>query len=882
MDGATQLDAPRRRAVLDQAMYERLVPAAGVVAILYLAYAVAHALGLEAEVRKPIIASTTISAALLLALDRAMRRGRVPVGHTAWLGAGMTALMTWNCTLYLGLTGEPSLAIYVGIVFVGTSLVVLSWPLLAFTFVCGWSGFLWTASFTGPNGIAWQHVAVALATTTALGVVVHAARIRSTLLFEQLRARDRARAEELEDALRSLAESEQRHRDLVENDLGIILKHDLAGRILAVNPAAAATLGRDAGTLVGADLDDVLAASFRPQLAAYLERARVKRRDTGTMRVSAPHGRERLWDYVCVLVEERARPPVLLLHAHDITERVRLAERLRAARSELQGRVRARTLELEAANAALREEIDQRRRIGERLLRYGQALEACSDAIILADLDGTIVDVNGAAVGLCAASGKDELIGGSLVELAAAEDRARAAQGFAEVLGGVGGPPQEFLLLQRSGDRVPVEAALAVVRDADGQPCALVSVGRDVTWRRQMESTLRHNEAYLRTLLENSTDTILVLDVDGTLLARPNSADRPIGRFGYSAEQLLGRFGHDFLHADDVEAVLSTFVRVTRSPGGSAAVECRVRDGAGSFRPGQIVFCNLLADPTVAGVMCSVRDLTDQKRAEAELREARDAAEAASQAKTEFLNTMSHELRTPIHAVLGYAEMLIDGAFGALTAEQREAVQRITDRARDQFELIAAVLDLSAMEAGRMTLQAGAVRLAELCAEIEREGRKAWTESGLTVAWDVPVDLPALESDAAKIKIVLRNLVSNAVKFTAQGSVTTRARVLGDGVEISVSDTGIGIPAAQRDAIFAPFFQVDGSESRRYEGSGLGLHIVKRLLDLLDGRVTVESEVGRGSTFRVWLPRCVAAASAPPIASALDAAPAARLGIPGC
>jgi signal transduction histidine kinase len=252
--------------------------------------------------------------------------------------------------------------------------------------------------------------------------------------------------------------------------------------------------------------------------------------------------------------------------------------------------------------------------------------------------------------------------------------------------------------------------------------------------------------------------------------------------------------------------------------------------------------------------MCSVRDLSDRKRAEAELREARDAAEAASQAKSEFLNTMSHELRTPIHAVLGYAEMLDDEAFGDLSTEQREIVQRITDRARDQFELIAAVLDLSAMEAGRMMLQAGPVRLAELFAAIEGEGRTAWRASGLTIAWDAPRDLPDLISDAAKIKIVVRNLVGNAVKFTAQGGITVRARAASGGIEISVADTGIGIPPEQCGAIFAPFFQIDGSETRRYEGSGLGLHIVKRLLDLLGGTVAVESELGRGSTFRVWLP----------------------------
>ena len=744
MEELPQLDPLERRATLDQATYDRLAPVPGVLAALYASYALAHALGVDADaVRWPVAASTGLTALALLLLHLVRRRGLVPVRRAAWFAAPIAALLLWNCRTYLALTDEPSIAMYFMFVMVGTGLVVLSWPVVVGTTAGAWVGFLSVATLTGPRGLEWQHVGIGLVTATALTVIVHAARIRATLRLAALVAAERERSRALGAALQSLGESETR---------------------------------------------------------------------------------------------------------------------LRAARSELEVRVRERTCELEAANAALRDEIEERRRIGERLLRYGQALEASTDAIILAELDGTIVDVNTALVTLCGGAGKEQIVGRSLVALAAPEDRARAAQGFADVLAGVGGPAQEFSLLKLDDERVPVEAALAVVNDERGEPCGLVAVGRDITRRRQLETSLRHNEAYLRTLIEHSTDTIAVLDVDGTVLARLESADEPIGRFGFAASSVLGRFGQSFVHADDAERVIATFLDLTERPGESARVECRVRAGEGGYRPAEIVFCNLVEDPAVAGVMCSLRDLTEQKRAEAELRVARDAAEAASHAKSEFLSTMSHELRTPIHAVLGYAEMLDDGAFGELNDEQREIVQRITDRARDQFELVAAVLDLSAMDAGRATVHAGPVPLAEVCAVVDREGRKAWSESRLALAWDVPADLPVLLSDAGKIKIVVRNLVANAVKFTGRGCVTVRARAARDGVEIAVTDTGIGIAPEHREAIFAPFFQLDGSESRRYEGSGLGLHIVKRLLDLLGGTIAVESEVGRGSTFRVWLPLAPAAA----------------------
>ena len=854
MQDTPELDRGQRRAALDQEMYDRLAPVPGVLAALYTGYAIAHTLGLEPHLRRPVVAMTGASAVLMLALALLLRVGRVPVKRVAWLGAVVAVVVIGNCSGYLALSGDPVLSLYLVLAFVAAGLVFLSWALLALALTLGWSAFLAIASFSGPDASAWEHFGVGLATAAALAVIVHAARIRATLRMATLSAVERARTAALRHALQSLAESEQRHRDLVENDLGIILTHDLEGRILGVNPSAAAALGRERESLAGTPLSVVLSAGFQPHFPAYLERARSRGRDTGVMRVATPEGHERLWEYLCVVLQERDRAPYMLLHAHDITERVELENRLRAARGELASRVRARTIELEATNTALREEIDERRRIGERLRRYGQALEACTDAIILTDLDGRIADVNAALLALCGASERSEVVGRNLLDLAAPEDRERAAQGFAEVIGGTGGPPQEFALLQVDGERVPVEAALAVVHDERGEPCALVAVGRDITWRKQLENSLRHNEAYLRTLIEHSTDTIVVLDADGTVLARPDSEGRTIGRFGYARDGLLGRFGQEFIHPEDAGAVLSTLGTSLTKPGANAIVECRLRDSSGSYRPAELVFCNLLDDPAVAGIMCSIRDLTERKEAEAELREARDAAEAASQAKSEFLNTMSHELRTPIHAVLGYAEMLEDGAFGDLNGEQRDTVQRITDRARDQFELIAAVLDLSAMEAGRMVLQPSPVCLAGVCADVEREGRKTWADSGLAMCWDVPDDLPELFSDAAKIKIVLRNLIGNAVKFTAHGSVTIRARRAGDGVEVAVSDTGIGIPSGQWDAIFAPFFQLDGSESRRYEGSGLGLHIVKRLLSLLGGTVSVESEVGRGSTFRIWLP----------------------------
>lgn len=165
------------------------------------------------------------------------------------------------------------------------------------------------------------------------------------------------------------------------------------------------------------------------------------------------------------------------------------------------------------------------------------------------------------------------------------------------------------------------------------------------------------------------------------------------------------------------------------------------------------------------------------------------------------------------------------------------------------------VLDLNRLDAGQLPVEVNAVRGKEFLGEIRAELQGLYDQSGLTFIWKVEDEMPVIHTDSRKLKVVIKNLVGNAVKFTEKGSVTIAAQARNGGMEISVTDTGIGIPPEAQTWIFEPFRQVDSSDTRRYSGSGLGLHIVQRLLELLGGTVTVESEVGRGSTFRIWVPR---------------------------
>jgi signal transduction histidine kinase len=228
--------------------------------------------------------------------------------------------------------------------------------------------------------------------------------------------------------------------------------------------------------------------------------------------------------------------------------------------------------------------------------------------------------------------------------------------------------------------------------------------------------------------------------------------------------------------------------------------------------------------------------------------------DGANRLKSEFVATMSHELRSPLNIIIGYHELLLDGAFGALNDRQRDPLRRADRSARELLDLISATLDLSRLEAKRIAVDVSEVEVAELVDEVGREYSTVLDRPGLSVRWFAAHGLPRVATDRVKLKMVLKNLVGNAVKFTDQGEVSLTATARDDGVEFAVVDTGVGIPIDAQLMIFEPFRQLEVTRTRLRGGAGLGLYIVKRLLDALGGTITLESEVGRGSVFRVWLP----------------------------
>jgi signal transduction histidine kinase len=225
---------------------------------------------------------------------------------------------------------------------------------------------------------------------------------------------------------------------------------------------------------------------------------------------------------------------------------------------------------------------------------------------------------------------------------------------------------------------------------------------------------------------------------------------------------------------------------------------------------------------------------------------------------------MSHELRTPLSAIIGFSDLLLEGTSGPLNLEQEDDVRQIASAGRLLLEVISDILDLSRIEAGRMRLEVRPVRIASLLTEVASALRPLAMARALELRVQIECGDPPVLADPLRVRQVVTNLVSNALKFTQRGGVTIHLRARGDGVEVSVVDTGIGIPPEVLDAVFEEFTQVDGGSRRGFAGSGLGLSIARRLVELHGGLIGVESEVAVGSRF--WFRLAAAPGIAEPAA----------------
>jgi PAS domain S-box-containing protein len=406
----------------------------------------------------------------------------------------------------------------------------------------------------------------------------------------------------------------------------------------------------------------------------------------------------------------------------------------------------------------------------------------------------------------------------------------------------------EFRILQPSGATRWVRLRVYPVAE-DGHVLQLAGVATDITESKATEGRYREQGALLGSILQTLPDLIFVKDAEGVYIA----CNPSFGAFlGLDQAAIVGRtdyqlFDHhlaDFFRRNDQLAIDSG--------------RTRRNEEWVDYPDGRRVLLETLKTPyfgpvgELLGVACISRDITARKRAEADLQKAKEQAEAASRAKSEFLATMSHEIRTPMNGVIGMSRLLLDTD---LDEVQRRYAETVRVSGESLLSLINDILDFSKIEANRLELADVPFDPRDLADEVTDVISFKAEESGLEFAFLVHPEVPAhVRGDPDRLRQVLVNLAANAVKFTEEGHVIIRVRLADESathttLRFTVSDTGIGIPEEQRAALFTAFSQGDASTTRRFGGSGLGLAISKRLTELMGGEIGFESEDGQGTTF---------------------------------
>jgi PAS domain S-box-containing protein len=482
--------------------------------------------------------------------------------------------------------------------------------------------------------------------------------------------------------------------------------------------------------------------------------------------------------------------------------------------------------------------------------KFRDLLESTPDAIVMVNITGRIVLINSQAERVFGYQ-RAELLGEPVEMLL--PNRYRAAHHghrsgfFAQPRTRTMGAGLDLYGLRRNGEEFPVEISLSPLETEEGT--MVMSAVRDITDRRKAEQKFR-------SLLEAAPDAMVIIDHAGKI-QRVNSQTEKL--FGYKREELLGQLVEILVperfrakHPGHRNAFFAQ--PQARSMGVGLELYGLRRDGT-EF-PVEISLSPLETEEGLF-VSSAIRDVTDRKRFESALQQKNVELANANQAKDSFLANMSHELRTPLNAIIGFTGTLLMKLPGPLTIDQDKQLRTVQSSARHLLALINDLLDVAKIDAGKTDMHIEAVDCQEVMEEVISALRPEANRKGLTFEASMPATELVIQTDRRALRQIVLNLANNAIKFTEHGSVhiaLTQGEMNGvKSVEISVSDTGKGISVEDQTKLFEPFTQVDVSRKRASEGTGLGLHLSRKLAELLGGRIVVRSEYGKGSTFTLTL-----------------------------
>jgi PAS domain S-box-containing protein len=493
-------------------------------------------------------------------------------------------------------------------------------------------------------------------------------------------------------------------------------------------------------------------------------------------------------------------------------------------------------------------------------LPFRELVDAAPDGLIVTDANGTILLVNAEACRMFGYAA-DELVGKTVDTLVPAGVRPRHT---AHVTGYTSAPrlrPMGSGLdlkgSRKDGSEFPVEISLSPIKTADGM---MITAGiRDISVRRALEEDKRRANSYLTSAVDavqeafalfDERDNVVMVNSAGRQLFGAHLGASIVGRsFLEVLDHALGAGAFDF-STESKDKLRARWLAYHADPHGTL----EVRTGTGRYLR--------VAERKTAehGTVAMITDVTDDIQRASELSTAREQAEAASAAKSEFLSSMSHELRTPLNSILGFAQLLERDRRNPLDPRQLERLQYVLRGGEHLLKLIDDVLDLAKIEAGSITISTESVALQDLLPEVVHTMEPMAARAQIQIATELAPSTPPVSADRTRLAQVLMNFGSNAIKYGREGGhLTFRVQSTERAVRITVADDGIGIPEAKRAKLFEPF-QRAGQEAGPIEGTGIGLTISKRLAEMMHGTVGFTSTEGKGSEFWVEVPVHQAAA----------------------
>jgi two-component system, sensor histidine kinase and response regulator len=491
---------------------------------------------------------------------------------------------------------------------------------------------------------------------------------------------------------------------------------------------------------------------------------------------------------------------------------------------------------------ALRASLDRNRMLA-------HALESAGECISITDTEDRILYVNGAFHRIYGYA-EDELVGRPIAMLRSARTSTETQD---EILPATMGGAWRGELWNRTKDgrEFPISLATSVVYDEDGKRVALVGVARDITQRKHAEQALLSSEEKFRQLAENVREVFWMMPPAANEMLYISPAYEQIwGRTCDSVYQNPMSWA-DAIHPDDLESAHLKFARQMQGEAVESEYRIRTPDGQEKWIRDR-AFPIRDKDGQLIRVVGVAEDITERKEAEATVRGATEAAEAASRSKSEFLANMSHEIRTPMNGIMGMTALALDTE---LSAEQRGYLEMVKNSADSLLTVINTILDFSKIEAGKLDMEAIEFGLRDILEPTLKTLALRAHDKSIALNCQFPPDVPEnLVGDAGLLRQVISNLVGNAIKFTARGEVILQVECEREEegqawLHFSVRDTGIGIPLEKQAGIFEAFAQADSSITRSYGGTGLGLTISRRLVEMMGGRIWVESMPGEGATF---------------------------------